>query len=299
LQVNSIWYWCTDQVMVQRVLAAKSASAGQSGCVMAGWLKITPMFLMVLPGLIAAALYPEEIKENSDMAFALLVARLLPGGWKGPMVAVMLSSFMAALASCFNSCSTLFTIDIYAKWQPDHTEAELVKVGRAFTIFVAVVSVLWLPMISASSSELFLYIQGMQVIWCGPIALVFLASVSMKSLSADTAWAVLMIGLVFGAFYWLLSTGLPAAWRWPPLESLNILYFSMISFTFSAALMAALHLIEHIRGNSADERTALLTKGAVLDHPIEQQIWAGLPTKISAALLCVTVAGLIVALPMA
>merc|ERR1719367_854466 len=165
MPINSIWYWCTDQVMVQRVLATNNVYVSQQACLFAGWLKILPMYLMVLPGMIASALYPSAMAHDSNKAFAVLVTQLLPPGWQGPMIAVMLSSFMAALASCFNSCSTLFTMDVYAILAPGQTEAQLVRIGRIFTVCLALVSLAWLPVIQNSNDQLFLYIQSMQVIW--------------------------------------------------------------------------------------------------------------------------------------
>merc|ERR1719473_239075 len=140
------------------------------GCVFAAWLKLLPMFIMVIPGMAAAALYPGEMQVDSNRAFPLLVTRVLPGWTHGPMVAMMLCSFMSALASCFNSCSTLFSIDIYAKRYPQSRPDELVMVGRMFSFFVALISLMWVPVIQNGSEQLFLYIQGMQVVWCAPVA---------------------------------------------------------------------------------------------------------------------------------
>jgi len=292
MPIAGIWYWCTDQVMVQRVLASKSVATGQQACVMAGWLKILPMYIMVLPGLVAAALYPKEIEEDSNRAFALLVTRLLPPGWQGPMIAVMLSSFMAALASCFNSCSTLFTMDVYSLWRPDHTEAELVYIGRLFTVVLAALSLAWLPVIAQANDQLFLYIQGMQIIWCSPIAVVFLASCASETLSARTAMWTLVCGLAAGAAFWAWRNAVPQAWRHSAVDGLNILHYSLLLFAFSASVMGVLHATEQRGAQSMAERTALVGDKVDYRARIAQQEWAGTGTKVSAAVLAVTVAGL-------
>jgi len=304
MPVSGLWYWCTDQVMVQRVLAAKSVSTGQSACVFAGWLKILPMFMMVFPGLIAAALYPDEIERDSNRAFALLVARLLPAGWQGPMIAVMLSSFMAALASCFNSCSTLFTMDIYARWYPGRPEAELVRVGQIFTLTIATVSIAWLPVIEDSGDELFLYIQDMQLIWCAPIVAVFLASCWRARITSRTAWVVLTFGISFGAVFWLFRSGLPPAYRVPALKKINALHYSIAQLLVCFAILFAVQATQCTCDGSADERRALLAEAGVSASPtphtkarnieedgIAHQEWAGTPTNAAAVLMVITVLG--------
>mmetsp|Transcript_74587 Transcript_74587/g.230535 ORF Transcript_74587/g.230535 Transcript_74587/m.230535 type:complete len:542 (-) Transcript_74587:109-1734(-) len=245
MPINSLWYWCTDQVMVQRVLAAKNVQVSQQACVLAGWLKILPMYLMVLPGLVAAALYPQEIKESSNKAFALLVTKLLPHGWQGPMIAVMLSSFMAALASCFNSCSTLFTIDVYRDLVPDASELRLVRVGRVFTVLMAAVSLAWLPVIQGSSSQLFLYIQEMQVIWAAPVVVVFLASLASDKVSEFTAWWALWLGLVFSFVVWLVRQFAAGCTMLPlcPIVNLNVLHFTVALFAIDVLLLLVLHFV--------------------------------------------------------
>merc|ERR1719247_438226 len=130
--------------MVQRVLGTNQVDVAQRGCVLAGWLKLLPMLLMVLPGLVAKALFPNEVARDSNLAYPLLVQKVLPQGLVGLMVAVMLSSFMAALSSCFNSCSALFTMDVYRPAMAERgmpaSEQQLVFVGRFFTIVMGILS---------------------------------------------------------------------------------------------------------------------------------------------------------------
>jgi len=160
------------------------------------------------------------------------------------MIAVMLSSFMAALASCFNSCSTLFTIDVYAYLRPGQTEAQLVRAGRAFTVLLACVSLAWLPVIENSDDQLFLYIQGMQTIWSAPVVTVFLAAVASDALSEWTAWWSLVVGLAVGFLAWLLRETLPTCTGGPLCWTLrlNILHFSIALLILNVFVLLVLHL---------------------------------------------------------
>jgi len=300
MPIGSIWYWCTDQVMVQRVLATKEVYISQQACVFAGWLKVLPMYLMVLPGLVAAALYPGEIAKDSNGAFAILVTRLLPSGWQGPMIAVMLSSFMAALASCFNSCSTLFTIDIYAHLRPGQTEAHLVRTGRAFTVLLACVSLAWLPVIENSDDQLFLYIQGMQTIWSAPVATVFLASVTSDALSEWTAWWSLIAGLMVGFLAWLLREIVPVCARGPVcwILRLNILHFSIGLLILNVFVLLVLHLgvdacflVNSEQQQQQQQQQHLEAKSSNTSQ-ISTQQWAGWPSKVCSVALLMTVASL-------
>jgi SSS family solute:Na+ symporter len=118
MPLSGIWYWCSDQVIVQRVLAAKNEGHAKTGCVFAALMKVSTMFILVVPGVIAGHLFPEEIKKNSNAAFPLLVTRLMPPVLKGVMISAMLAAAMSSLASVFNSASTIFTMDIYKRIRP-------------------------------------------------------------------------------------------------------------------------------------------------------------------------------------
>src|SRR5688500_7174829 len=131
--ILGVWYWCTDQHIVQRVLAAKNIKEARRGTILAGYLKILPVFIFVLPGMVAAALY-SDVAGAADSAYPVLVTRLLPAGFKGLVLAGMLAALMSSLASAFNSCSTLLTWDVYRKLKPQATETELVKFGQASTV---------------------------------------------------------------------------------------------------------------------------------------------------------------------
>src|SRR5512140_3380237 len=134
--ILGVWYWCTDQHIVQRVLAAKNVTAARRGTIFAGYLKVLPVFIFVLPGMVAAALYADVRGGAADAAYPSLVTRLLPAGFKGLVLAGMLAALMSSLASAFNSCSTLLTWDVYRKLRPQATETELVTFGRGSTIIL-------------------------------------------------------------------------------------------------------------------------------------------------------------------
>lgn len=298
MPINSLWYWCTDQVMVQNVLAADQPAEAQKACVFAGFLKLLPMYIMVVPGLVAAALFPKEIEEDSNRAYALLVTRLLPQGWIGIMVAVMLSSFMAALASCFNSCSTLFTLDIYREWYPDADSQQLVSVGRKFTALIAIVSLAWLPVIDGAHDQLFLYIQSCQVVWCPPIACIFLGARFMPTMRAPTAWHVMIFGLVIGVLFWVAQNVLPRSvleehnMGW--LGTFNILHYSVVAFIGCWAVLGASHAVYGGTDGEDDESLGLANAELIKEIPerLKAQNWAGTTTQALAVALCVIVAAL-------
>src|SRR5438552_7465362 len=158
--ILGIWYWCTDQVIVQRVLSARDEGHAKAGTIFAGFLKILPVFMLVLPGLIAFALYRDMFKIgangqvlNGDIAYPTLVINLLPTGLVGLMIAALLAALMGAMSSVFNSASTLVTLDFYKKIKPDASEVQLVSFGRAMTGIMVILGLLWVPFIHLISSQ--------------------------------------------------------------------------------------------------------------------------------------------------
>src|SRR5262245_18822627 len=183
--ILGIWYWCTDQVIVQRALAAKDVSNAKGGTVVAGFLKILPVFMLIVPGMTARALYPSEMAANSNSAFPIMVVRLMPVGLQGVMVAAMLAALMSSLSAVFNSSSTIFTIDFYRKLRPQATERQLVNVGRFATIIMVVLGILWIPFMDRISSQLYIYLQSVQAYIAPPIAAVFLLGVFWKRINSQ------------------------------------------------------------------------------------------------------------------
>ena len=206
--VVGIWYWCTDQYIVQRTLAARSLQEARRGAIFGGFLKVLPVFIFLVPGMIGFALHSKGMitippkadgTMNGDMVFPTMVAELLPAGLRGIVVAGLLSALMSSLASLFNSCATLFTVDIYQKLRPEKTERELVRVGRIATGFVVVAGIIWIPVMKlVSGGGLYQYLQSVQGYLAPPITAVFLLGLFCKRINATGAFAGLAIGFVLG-----------------------------------------------------------------------------------------------------
>ena len=176
--ILGIWYWCTDQSIVQKTLSAKDLENARKGSFFCAALKILPVFVLVLPGLIAKALYPNVV--TGDNAYPTLVLRLLPKGLVGLMVAALLAALMSAMSSVLNSCSTLITMDIFRKTHPNASEKRLVFVGRVATGVIVVISILWVPLIKYLSNEIYQYLQSVQAYIGAPITATFLVGVLWK-----------------------------------------------------------------------------------------------------------------------
>ena len=198
--ILGVWYWCTDQFIVQRVLSGKDINQSRRGTIFAGYLKLLPLFIFVIPGVIAYALTQTgALKLDSpDHALPTLVGTLLPIGLKGIVVAGLLEALMSSLSSVFNSCSTLITWDIYKKLKPDVTEKRLVLVGRISTIVLVVFGLLWIPMMKLISGQIYQYLQSVQAYISPPIAAIFLIGVLSKRVNSQGAIAALATGFVLG-----------------------------------------------------------------------------------------------------
>jgi SSS family solute:Na+ symporter len=183
--VIGFWYWCTDQFIVQRVLSAKNETEARRGTIFGAYLKLTPVFLFMIPGMIAFAMAQKGVVingqvfalTNSDAAFPALVATLLPAGVKGLVVCGILAALMSSLASLFNSSAMLFTIDFYKKYRPEATERRLLHVGRTATVVVVVLGVLWIPVMRSIGDVLYTYLQDVQSVLAPGIAAAFLLGV--------------------------------------------------------------------------------------------------------------------------
>lgn len=198
--ILGIWYWCTDQFIVQRVLSGKDINESRRGSIFAGYLKLLPLFLFVIPGVIAFALTQrgDIILNKPDEALPTLVGALLPMGLKGIVVAGLLAALMSSLSSVFNSCSTLITWDIYKKLRPESTEKTLVLVGRIATIILVGFGLLWIPMMKLISGQIYQYLQSVQAYISPPIAAIFLIGVLSKRVNSQGAIAALATGFVLG-----------------------------------------------------------------------------------------------------
>jgi len=243
--ILGVWYWCTDQHIVQRVLAAKTEGDARRGTVLAGYLKILPVFIFVLPGMIAAALYDDVRTGAADSAYPALVTRLLPVGFKGLVLAGMLAALMSSLASAFNSCSTLLTWDVYRKLRPNATEQRLVQVGRVSTVILVGLGLAWIPFMKYISPQLYIYLQSVQAYIAPPIAACFLLGVVMPRLNGAGAMSALIVGFLLGALRFGLELGKASltpgsVWAW--IAGINFLHFAALLFVVSTVILVGVSL---------------------------------------------------------
>lgn len=207
--ILGVWYWCTDQFIVQRVISGKNIDAARKGTIFGAFLKLLPLFIFVIPGVIAYALsvgdnaileFPmKNGKADYDAALPLLTMHILPNGLKGLVAAGLLAALMSSLSSVFNSCSTLFTMDIYRKYFPETSQKKLVKVGQIATAILVALGLLWIPLMDLIQGGLFQKIQSIQAYIAPPIAAVFLVGIFSRRITAKAAKASLIFGGVLGA----------------------------------------------------------------------------------------------------
>ncbi|MBD5251165.1 MAG: sodium/solute symporter [Barnesiella sp.] len=210
--VIGFWYWCTDQFIVQRVLSGKDEKEARRGTIFGAYLKLLPVFLFLIPGMIAFALHQNALEAgtegflpmlangnvNSDAAFPTLVAKLLPAGVKGLIVCGILAALMSSLASLFNSSAALFTIDFYQRYRPDTDPKKLVRIGQAATVVIVILGILWIPVMRSVGDVLYLYLQDVQSVLAPGIAAAFLIGVLWKRASAMGGMWALLSGLIIG-----------------------------------------------------------------------------------------------------
>ncbi len=201
--IVGIWYWCTDQYIVQRTLAAHNIKIGRRGAIFGAYLKILPIFIFLIPGIIAFALAKQGVLtyDKADEVFPVLVKTLLPTGLKGLVAGGLMAALMSSLASVFNSCSTIFTIDIYKKLKPKMPEKQLLKIGRIATAIVVFLGIVWIPIMEKiGGGTLYKYLQSVQSYIAPPITAVFILGIVWKRVNAKAAIVTLMSGLVVAAF---------------------------------------------------------------------------------------------------
>lgn len=204
--VIGFWYWCTDQFIVQRVLSGKDEKEARRGTIFGAYLKLLPVFLFLIPGMIAFALSTRGIEINGevfklttpDAAFPTLVAKLLPAGVKGLIVCGILAALMSSLASLFNSSAALFTIDFYQRYKPDTDPKKLVKIGQAATVVIVLLGVLWIPVMRSIGNVLYNYLQDVQSVLAPGIAAAFLMGICWKRATAQGGMWGLIAGLGIG-----------------------------------------------------------------------------------------------------
>ncbi len=218
--IVGLWYWCTDQYIVQRALGAPNQTVARRGAIFASFLKLSPVYLFIIPGMVCYALAKsgkipalgamigadgKVIPSLAQGSFPNMVQYLLPPGLRGLVVAGLLSALMGSLAGVFNACSTLFTVDLYEKWRPGASQHQLVRVGRIATASMVLVALAWIPVIKGSAG-LYTYLQAVQGYLAPPIFVVFFLGVFFKRMNAQGALWAMIVGFVIGIFRMLIDT---------------------------------------------------------------------------------------------
>lgn len=257
--VIGIWYWCTDQYIVQRTLAAKGLTDARRGALWGGFLKVWPVLIFLVPGIIGLALHNKGIigiplksdgseSIDGDQVFATMVANLLPVGLRGLVVAGLISALMSSLASLFNSCATLFTIDIYQKLRPGKTEKQYVTVGRVATAAVVVAGLIWIPIMKQmAGGGIYKYLQSVQGYLAPPITAVFLLGLFWRRINATGAFYGLVIGFVLGMTKLTIEAvvagqGIEEGALWA-IAQFNFLYYSGVLLVISTVIIIGLSMM--------------------------------------------------------
>jgi SSS family solute:Na+ symporter len=260
--IIGLWYWCTDQYIVQRALGAPNQQVARRGSIFAAALKLFPVYLFIIPGLVCYALAKSgkvpglapmigpdgnAIPSVAQGSFPMMVQYLLPPGLRGIVVAGLLSALMGSLAGVFNACSTLFTVDLYQKWKPQATQAKLVRTGRTATVVMVLIALAWIPVIKGAQG-LYNYLQAVQGYLAPPIFVVFFLGVFFKRMNKQGALWSMIVGFALGIFRMLVDTpvtlgigGLqdgytPGSFLWI-VNNIYFQYFSVLITIVSAIVM--------------------------------------------------------------
>jgi SSS family solute:Na+ symporter len=266
--IIGLWYWCTDQYIVQRALGAPNETIARRGSIFAAFLKLFPVYLFIIPGLICFALaksgkLPEiasmvgadgkPVAAEAQAAFPLMVKYLLPPGLRGIVVAGLLSALMGSLAGVFNACSTLFTVDLYQKFRPLASQSELVRMGRIATAVMILISLAWIPVIQGAHG-LYGYLQSVQGYLAPPIFVVFFFGVFWKRLNAQGCLWAMVVGFIIGGFRMVVDTPVtmklagfengysPGSFLWI-VNNINFQYFSVLITVVSAIVMVGMSYV--------------------------------------------------------
>ncbi len=278
--VIGFWYWCTDQFIVQRVLSGRDEQQARRGAIFGAYLKLTPVFLFLVPGMIAFAIHQktgsflpllDNGNANADAAFPTLVATLLPAGVKGLVVCGILAALMSSLASLFNSSAMLFTIDFYQKFKPDASQHHLVRVGRIATVVIVILGILWIPIMKSVGDVLYTYLQDVQSVLAPGIASAFLLGVLWKRASAKGGmWGLLsgmIVGLTrLGAKVYYTTVGADSADSW-----FKALFFDVNWLFFSGGMLIFCMLVVAIVSMATEAPDPDKIKGLVFGTESDEQ----------------------------
>jgi SSS family solute:Na+ symporter len=281
--IIGLWYWCTDQYIVQRALGAPDERTARRGSIFAAFLKLFPVYLFIIPGMICFALaksgtvpglvpmvgpHGEPVREVAQAAFPMMVQYLLPPGLRGIVVAGLLSALMGSLAGVFNACSTLFTVDLYAKMRPHASQHQIVRTGRIATGVMILIAVAWIPVIQGAHG-LYNYLQAVQGYLAPPIFVVFFFGVFYKRLNAQGCLWAMIVGFALGLFRMLVDTPVTlgvagfehgyaaGSFLWI-VNNIYFLYFSVLITIVSAVVMI---VVSHATAEPDYDRTKGLIFG--------------------------------------
>lgn len=249
--IVGLWYWTTDQYIVQRTLAAANIKQARRGTIFAAYMKLLPLFIFIVPGMIAFALartgqLDESILENSNQAYPILIKSILPVGVRGLVVAGLLAALMSSLAAVFNSSATLFTMDIYKKIRPLSSESHLVWVGRLATGGMVVLGLLWIPFMAKISDRLYEYLQSVQAYIAPPIFAVFFLGLFISRINTAGCMAGLVGGFLLGMarlITELFKDRFAAGTFLYHYANVNFLYFCIFLFLGVSLLIVAVSLV--------------------------------------------------------
>ena len=286
--IIGLWYWCTDQYIVQRALGAPDEREARRGTIFASYLKLLPVFIFIIPGMIALALATtgrvEGLKamvgpdgkvmgDVAQAAFPLMVREILPVGIRGMVVAGLLAALMSSLAGAFNACSTLFTMDLYQKFRPQATQGQLVWIGRVATTVMVLIALFWIPVIQGARG-LYDYLQGVQGYLAPPIFTVFFLGVFNKRLNTKGCLAALGVGFLLGVFRLAVDT--PVALKMAGYEQgyavgsffwiVNNIYFQYYSAFIFLVCVVVMIAVSYATEVPDERRLAGLTYATVTDE---------------------------------
>ncbi len=307
--IIGLWYWCTDQYIVQRALGAPNETVARRGSIFAAFLKLFPPYLFIIPGLIAFALAksgrnagladaffgPHASPTAMQGAFPLMVEHLLPSGLRGIVVAGLLSALMGSLAGVFNACSTLFTVDLYQKWRPNATERDLVRTGRIATVIMVLIAMAWIPVIKGAHG-LYNYLQAVQGYLAPPIFVVFFFGVFNKRLNALGCLWALIVGFVIGVFRLIVDT--PVSLKLAGYENgytyggflwiVNNIYFQYYSVLITVISIIVLIAVSYATAAPPEEKLAGLTYATITPEQRRQsrESWSTIDIVGSVVVVC-------------